>query len=227
MMQKFSGAFLGAFIVLFLRGVICGTIFEVGSGNMDAFYGNFDLCIILIVIMIGLVGLGIILFIKERKSKNQKNKLLVEKINDVYDNEGKKIPILVSPHGKKRLPPKKETLRELLKRSGNRCQFYPCPNVIVDYQKYLQGHVVSIMSNEKNQPNYNPRLSNEDRIKIDNLILLCHDHFFEVKLHEKYAIDVLLSKKIEAEESPKRDQNFESSEEILEDMIQGYVERYL
>ena len=226
-MQKFSGAFLGAFIVLFLRGVICGTIFEVGSGNMDLFYGNFELCIILIVIMIGLVFLGIILFIKERKSKTQKNKSLVEKLTDVYDDQGKKIPITESTYGKKRLPPKKETLRQLLKRSGIKCQFYPCPNVIIDYQEYLQGHVVSIMSNEKNQPNYNPRLSNQDRIKIENLILLCHDHFFEVKLHQKHTIDVLLSKKIEAEESPNRNQNFEISDEILEDLIQGYVERYL
>jgi len=198
-----------------------------GSGNIEAFFGNFELCIILIVIMIGFVGMGIVLFVKEKKIKTLKNKLIVEKINDAYDSEGKKIRIKESSYNKKRLSPKKEILRELLKRSGNRCQFYPCPNVIIDYQEYLQGHVVSIMSNEKNQPNYNPKLSNEGRIKIDNLILLCHDHFFEVKLHEKYGINILLSKKIEAEESPNRDQNFESSDEILEELIQGYIERYL
>ena len=103
----------------------------------------------------------------------------MRKKNELYDKDGQKIQFDEgSISNKKRLPPRKEVLIELLKKSGNDCQFQPCPNFIIDRQGILQGHVVSIMSNEKTQPNYNPALSDEDRIKIDNLMLLCHDHFF-------------------------------------------------
>ena len=51
--------------------------------------------------------------------------------------------------------------------------------------------------------------------------------FFEVKLHEKHTIDVLHEKKIEAEESPNRDQSFEIEPNIIDELILGYIDRYL
>lgn len=227
-MKTSSKIFLAAFIVGFFRVMYCGSIFAVGYGNTELLNENYGLCVLLIVVMVGLVAYGAVLFFKERKSNLLQNKIIVDKKNELYGTDGKKIPIIEGNISeKKRLPPTKETLRKLLKKSGNDCQFQPCPNVMIDHNGYLQGHVVSIMSNEKTQPNYNPSLSDVDRIKIDNLMLLCHDHFFEVKLHEKHTIDALLERKVEAEEAPNRDQSFEIKDEIIDDLILGYIERYL
>lgn len=219
---------IGFVILLFARSFVCGTIFTVGSGNHKQLNENFDLCMMLIGGMIVMAGLAIYQFSREQKSRRMKNKMIIDKINDVYDNTGNKVSISNADISeRKRLPPKKETIRQLLKYSGNRCNFYSCTNVLVDYQGYLQGHIVSIMSNEKNQPNYNSRLSNEERIKNDNLILLCHDHFFDLKLHQKYDIDTLLTKKHDAEESPRREQSFDFDDRIIDELIQDYLDRYI
>lgn len=228
-MRPASWAFL-AFegMLLIVLTAFCGSIISVGGGKVERLNQNYDLCIIIIGIMVGIGVLGWFLLVKEKSSVREKNKLVVDKINDVYDNKGKKTSISkISTTNKKRLPPTKETVKELLKKSGNKCNFYPCHNVIIDYQGYLQGHVVSIMSNEGDQPNYNPKLSNEDRIKIDNLMLLCHDHYFDLKLRGKHTIETLIAKKIEAEESPNKDQTFQINNAIIEELIQGYNERYL
>jgi len=219
---------IGFVILMLVRGFVCGTIIAVGSGDDERLNENFDLCMILVVGMAVMAGLAIYQFSREQKSRRMKNKHIIDKKNDIYDNTGNKILIsdaIITE--RKRLPPKKETIEKLLKYSGNRCNFYSCTNILVDYQGYLQGHVVSIMSNEKNQPNYNPNLSNEDRIKSENLILLCHDHFFDLKIQQKYDIDTLLAKKHEAEESPLREQSFDFDEKIINELIQGYLERYL
>ena len=56
---------------------------------------------------------------------------------------------------------------------------------MIDSEDYFVGFINSIESNEKEQSRYNPNLSNEDRISIDNLILLCPGHCADVDLHEK------------------------------------------
>ena len=219
---------IGFVILIFIRGSVCGTIIAVGSGDDKRLNENFDLCMLLIIGMVIMVGLAIYQFSREQKSRRMKNKIIVDKKNEVYDPSGNKISISDTKiTDRKRLAPKKETIEKLLRYSGNRCNFYSCTNVIVDYQGFLQGHAVSIMSNEKNQPNYNSNLLNEDRIKSDNLILLCHDHFFDLKLQQKYDIDTLLAKKQEAEESPLRERKFDFDDKIIDELIQGYLERYL
>ena len=78
-MRKYSKIFLAAFIVGVFRVIFCGSIFDVGSGETERFSGNFEICLVLIVIMLGLVAYGAFLFFKERQSINQKNKLIIEK----------------------------------------------------------------------------------------------------------------------------------------------------
>ena len=149
-------------------------------------------------------------------------------MTETYDSQGKKISLSEnSTSTKKRLPPTNEVLKELLKKSGNRCNFYPCSNSIIDYQGILKGHVISIMSNEKDQSNYNPQLSNEDRIKIDNLMLVCEMDYLDTKLYEKFTITTLINKKRQAEESPNRYQTFEIDDKIIEELKQDYIGRFL
>lgn len=227
-MKKSSWAFLALIILTVLRVSFCGTIIDVGMGKDEKLTENFDFCFIIIILMLIVGILGGYQFIRERKFGTLKNKLIISKLNEVYDNKGNKISKSeIHDSDRKRLSPTKEVLEKLLRKSGNKCHIYPCHNVIIDYQENLQGHVVSIISNEKNQPNYNPKISNDNRIKISNMMLLCHDHYFDLKLREKFTIDELISKKIEAEEAPNKDQTFEISDEIINGLIQGYDDRYL
>lgn len=228
-MRRAGGIFLTAFILSIGMGITCGSFVAVGSGDQVRLYQNFDWCVIIMGVIIGLAVFGLYLHKKEKKSSTgQKNTLIVNKMTESYDSQGKKISLSEnSTSNKKRLSPTNEVLKELLRKSGNRCNVHPCSNTIIDYQGILKGHVISIMSNEKEQPNYNPHLSNEDRITIDNLMLVCEMDYLDTKLYEKYTITTLMNKKREAEESPSRYQTFEIDDKIIEELKQDYIGRFL
>lgn len=227
-MRLVWGVFIICLLMFFIFGFTCATIIGIVTGrDTSQLHDNFELCIVLAGVVIGLGIFGGFLLNKEKSKTRQKNKLIVDKMSDIYDNKGEKKQISeISTSNKKRITPPKEVLKELLKRSGNRCNFHPCPNVIINYQVHLKGHLVFIMTNEKGQPHYNPKLSDEDKMKIDNLMLLCDEHYLDLKFYEKHAIDALMTKKREAEESPHKDKTFEISDRIIEEIIQEYVDRY-
>ena len=152
-----------------------------------------------------------------------KNQDTIEKLNEVYTSDGLRKPLPKTKE--KRLPPKKEVVNRLLQESGNRCNLYPCSNSI-DYYGCLKGNLFPIMSNESKQTHFNQHLTAEDVIKFKNLILICDEDYFDVDVNEKYTIEELMQKKIEALESPNRDLNYEIDPRIVDELIQRFLDRY-
>lgn len=86
----------------------------------------------------------------------------------------------------KRLKPLPEVLRELYIISGNNCAIPDCPNVIIDYKGVVVGHICHIEAAMSNGPRFNESQTNDDRRKIENLVLLCAGHhgIIDSKQHE-------------------------------------------
>ena len=125
-----------------------------------------------------------------------------------------------------RISPKHETVKELFRLSGNNCTFLKCKKKLIDTTGWPVGFLVSIESNEKEQPRHNPNLSNEKRIAIDNLILLCPEHCVESDLHEKkFTVKKLFEMKTKSEKSNKI-KDFQVSDDVIATIIQKYIDHY-
>jgi len=125
-----------------------------------------------------------------------------------------------------RFPPEHETVKELFRLSGNNCEFPKCKKKLIDTTGYPVGYLISIESNEKEQPRYNPNLSNEKRITIDNLILLCPEHCVEFDLNEKkFTVEKLSKMKTKSEKSTKN-RDFQVSDDVIAIIIQKYIDHY-
>jgi len=125
-----------------------------------------------------------------------------------------------------RIPPDPKTLKELFRLSGNRCAFSRCKKKIVDPKDFSTGFVCSIESNEIKQPRYNSDLSTENRIKIDNLILLCVEHFCDTELKEKkFSIKKLMKMKTNSESSSNKS-DFAITDDQISEISQKYVDNY-
>lgn len=86
----------------------------------------------------------------------------------------------------KRLKPTPEVLRQLYILSGNNCAIPDCPNVIIDYKGVVVGHICHIEAAMPGGPRFNELQTNDDRRKIENLVLACagHHEIIDSKQHE-------------------------------------------
>lgn len=220
-MKSYSIVFLViAIMVFFILPINCGSVIQVGYGNDDKLMNNFGSCFALSIFSGGLVILGVFLVMKERKNISYKNKLFLKSLNKIWNKSDNKTNTLEN----KRLPPTKETIMELFNKSGNRCTLYPCTNPLIDHKGRLRAQIISIMSNEKEQYNYNPNLSNENRIHIGNLMILCYEHFFDAKVQEEFPLKELMSKKQHVEKLNKKP-TASIDDSQIEDLIQDYMNR--
>ncbi len=165
---------------------------------------------------------------KRTKKIRQANHDFVEKLNEAYASDGSKIKSAKTSKpdkDKSRIQPTRQTITSLLKNSGNRCNLHPCANCI-DCYGHVSGHIFSIVSNEKEQIHYDPGLSDHSRVQFDNLMVLCDDHFFDVQIKEKYSIEDLIASKKETIESANRDMNMQTSDKIIDELIQRYIKQY-
>ena len=198
----------------------CGSIISVGLGNDTQLMKNFGLCFTLSTFTGGLVVLAVFFVIKERKKISFKNESFLRSLNLTSSESDDKNNTL----GKKRLPPTRETVMELFNKSGNRCTLYPCTNPLIDHKGMLRAQIISIISNEEEEHNYSPNLSNENRINIDNLMILCYEHFFDVKIKEEFSLKELMSKKQHVEKLSK-EPTAKINDSQIEDLIQDYMKR--
>ncbi len=79
----------------------------------------------------------------------------------------------------KRLPPKAETIKRLLLRSGNKCAFPNCNNPIYNDNNILVAQCCHIEAALSDGERFNKNQSNEDRRSYDNLLFLCYKHHIE------------------------------------------------
>lgn len=76
----------------------------------------------------------------------------------------------------KRLAPTQDVLRELFLKSGNRCAFPGCHNVMMNEQGDFIGQICHIEAAEEGGERFNPNMTNEERRSFDNLMLMCYEH---------------------------------------------------
>ncbi|RYG35790.1 MAG: hypothetical protein EON93_06065 [Burkholderiales bacterium] len=76
----------------------------------------------------------------------------------------------------KRLTPKPEVLRELYLLSGNMCAMPGCPTVLITSEGVMVGDVCHLAAAEFGGPRFQSNMTNEDRRKATNLMLMCKIH---------------------------------------------------
>ena len=91
----------------------------------------------------------------------------------------------------KRLRPTPSTARELYVLSGNICAFPSCEALLLDKTGAFVGEICHIEAAEQGGPRFNPDMTNEDRRKASNLILLCRNHHARVDQTEKHSVQSL------------------------------------
>jgi len=99
-----------------------------------------------------------------------------------------------------RLPPKRDAIRSLFAKSGNRCTFPGCPRVLIDEGHLLVGRVCHIEAAEPEGKRYNKNQTDEERRGPDNLILLCGEHHDLIDSDpERFTTQVIVKMKHEHE----------------------------
>lgn len=91
----------------------------------------------------------------------------------------------------KRLQPTPDTLRELYLKSGNKCAFPGCHEVMIDESGVFIGEVCHIEGAMPGGERFNKNQSNEDRRKFENLMLMCHKHHKITDDVSKYTVEKL------------------------------------
>jgi hypothetical protein len=124
-----------------------------------------------------------------------------------------------------KLLPKLETVRTLFQSSGNECFFPKCKKKLLEDDGYLRGEICLIESNIKGESCFNPKMSDEQRINFNNLIMLCHWHHFKVDNNKKYTIDKLQNIKLDYM-TLQDIENFQISDEMIEKTIQQFQKYY-
>lgn len=99
----------------------------------------------------------------------------------------------------KRLEPTKETIRFLFSKTGNQCAFPGCSHSLFQADTFL-AEVCHISAVKETGARFNDKLTNEDRRKEDNLIVLCRNHHSLIDNDEfEYDTDKVLQMKREHE----------------------------
>ncbi|MEB9694857.1 hypothetical protein [Bacillus thuringiensis] len=88
----------------------------------------------------------------------------------------------------KRLDPKKDTLRELYLKSGNRCAFPGCEKTILNDKGNVVGQICHIEAALPGGERFNPNQTNEERRQASNLLLLCYEHHIETNDVKEYTV---------------------------------------
>lgn len=100
----------------------------------------------------------------------------------------------------KRLKPTSNVVRELYLKSGNQCAFPECHNVMVDVDGNFIGHICHIEAAEAGGERFNANMTNEDRRRFDNLMLMCYEHHVVTDNVAKYPVTVLKKMKKDHED---------------------------
>lgn len=80
----------------------------------------------------------------------------------------------------KRLTPSDDTTRRLYLLSGNNCAVPDCQAVIVDRKGAIVGDIAHIEGALPDSARFNPKMTNEQRRMLPNLLLLCAAHHRQV-----------------------------------------------
>jgi hypothetical protein len=91
----------------------------------------------------------------------------------------------------KRLEPTHPTKRELYLKSGNRCAFPNCEQLIMAADGSFIAQICHIEAAEPHGERFNPNMSNEQRRSASNLMLMCYPHHVATNNVSIYSVDRL------------------------------------
>lgn len=91
----------------------------------------------------------------------------------------------------KRLSIKSEVLRQLYMKSGNQCAFPGCTHPVIDEDGNFVGQICHIEAAMQGGERFNPNMTNEDRRKFENLMLMCYDCHIKTNDVDKYTVEKL------------------------------------
>jgi len=95
---------------------------------------------------------------------------------------------MTKPEIPKRLAPSREALRELYLKSGNRCAFSACKKALFNDKGVFVGQICHIEAAEPRGARFNKAMTNEERRRVSNLVLMCYDHHIETDNTKKYPV---------------------------------------
>jgi len=121
----------------------------------------------------------------------------------------------------RRKEPTEQTLKRLFSRSGNRCAFPDCNQIIAMDEGHLVGEVCHIEAASKGGERYNPHQSEDERRSFENLIILCSVHHTITNDTVKYTVDVLRKMKVD-HEAKFSQKLYEVPQNILDKAIAQY-----
>jgi hypothetical protein len=83
-------------------------------------------------------------------------------------------------------------IKTLFARSGNRCAFPDCPELLVRDDGHIAAQICHIKASKRGGPRFDPEQSTEERHGASNLILLCANHHAVVDAQpHAYTVEVL------------------------------------
>jgi len=91
----------------------------------------------------------------------------------------------------RRQTPKRDVVRALFARSGNRCAFPGCTAHLVNERNLFVGQICHIEAAEPGGQRYNPQQTDDERRDYQNLILMCYPHHVETNDVEVYTVETL------------------------------------
>ena len=117
-----------------------------------------------------------------------------------------------------------EIAKKLFQLSSNRCAFPKCKKKLIDSDGYMRGEICCIESNKRNIVRFNAKITDEQIVSFNNLILLCDVHHFEIEIkEEKFPVKLLQEWKLKSEK-PNEGKNFQITDEIIEKAIQKFID---
>ena len=117
-----------------------------------------------------------------------------------------------------------EIAKKLFQLSSNRCAFPKCKKKLIDSDGYMRGEICCIESNKINLVRFNAKITEEQIVSFDNLILLCDEHHFEIEVKDKkFPVKLLQEWKLKSKK-PNEDKNFQVGDEIIARAIQKFIE---
>ncbi|MET1248343.1 hypothetical protein ABWW58_06085 [Sporolactobacillus sp. STCC-11] len=117
-----------------------------------------------------------------------------------------------------RLTPKNSVLRELYLISGNQCAYPGCVRPMIDSHGNFVGQICHIEAAMPGGERFNSSMSNEDRRKLSNLILMCHEHHIVTNNIHEYTVQRL--KKIKKDHENKFSNIISKLVHSIEDLTQ-------
>jgi len=116
-----------------------------------------------------------------------------------------------------------EVLRALFARSGNRCAFPGCTQLLVNERNQFIGQLCHIEAANPGGERWNENQTDEERRSYDNLVLLCYPHHVETNDEDTYTVEKLKELKLQ-HESGFHENLFKIDESLLYKLTQEMEE---